>query len=88
MKFFRSLVNYALTGATPFAAASEEFQLLMLNAVSEDAKHTKVLVPDLLHVEVSDTVTFTSNEDGQNTASKIDILPDIAKPWTKNLELL
>ena len=80
MKFLRSLVNYALTGTTPFAAASEEFQLLMLNAVNENAKHKKMLVPDTLHGGADDTVDVLLNEDVQKTTSTVGTLPEDAKP--------
>ena len=79
MKFLRNFVNYALTGATPFAAASEEFQLLMLNTVNEDPKHKKLLVPGTFHVGADDKVDAIINEDVQKTTSTIGTLPEDAK---------
>jgi pseudoazurin len=81
MKLLRNFAIYALMGATPFAAASEEFQVLMLNAATDDAQHTNLFTPDLLHVQVGDTVTFTPTDNGHNTASKRGMLPEGAEPW-------
>lgn len=81
MKRLRSFAIAALMGATPFAAAAEEFEVLMLNATTDNAQHTNVFTPDILRVQVGDTVTFIPSDDGHSTASKRGIFPDGAEPW-------
>jgi pseudoazurin len=81
MKRLRNIAIVALMGATPFAAVAEEFEILMLNAATDNAQHTNAFTPDILRVQVGDTVTFIPSDDGHNTASKRGMLPDVAEPW-------
>ena len=86
MKRLLNVAIAALIGATPFAAAAEEFQILMLNAAPDDAQHTNVFTPNILRVQVGDTVTFIPSDDGHNTASKRGMLPDGADPWNSPMD--
>jgi pseudoazurin len=81
MKQLRSCAIAVLLGMSPFSAASEEFEILMLNAAADDAQHTNVFTPDILHVQVGDKVTFIPSDDGHNTASKRGMIPEGAAPW-------
>lgn len=81
VKRLHNIAIVALMGATPFAAVAEEFEILMLNAATDNAQHTNVFTPDILRVQVGDTVTFIPSDDGHNTASKRGMLPDGAEPW-------
>ncbi len=81
MKWLRNVVTVTFMGAAPFAAAAEEFEILMLNAATNNAQHTNVFTPDILRVQVGDIVTFIPSDDGHNTASKRGMLPDGAEPW-------
>lgn len=81
MKLLRNAAIFALIGGTPFATAAEEFRVLKLNTAPDSAEHTNVFSPDILHVDVGDTVTFIPTDDGHNTASKRGMIPDGAEPW-------
>jgi pseudoazurin len=76
-----SIAITALLGGSPFAVAAEEFQILMLNAATDNAQHTNIFSPDILRVQVGDTVTFIPTDDGHNSASKRGMLPEGAEPW-------
>ncbi len=52
---------------TPFGATAEEFRIMMLNAATNDAQHTNIFAPDILHIALGDTVTFIPPDTGQNT---------------------
>jgi len=81
MKSLRSAAIASLMCATPFAAAAEEFEILMLNAAVNDTQHTNVFAPDILRIQPGDTVTFIPTDNGHNTASKRGMIPDGAEPW-------
>jgi len=81
MKQLRSIATTVLMVATPFAAAAEEFEILMLNAATDNAQHATVFTPEILHVQVGDTVTFIPSHDGHNTASKRGMIPEGAEAW-------
>ncbi len=66
---------------TPFSLAAEEFRVMMLNSATDDAQHTNVFTPDILQVQLGDTVTFIPTDNGHNTASKRGMLPEGAEPW-------
>lgn len=86
MKQFLSITTIALFGAVPFTVAAEEFEVLMLNAAADNAHHTNVFTPDILHVEVGDTVTFIPTDTGHNTASKRGMIPEGAEPWNSPMD--
>lgn len=85
-KLLPRLLTVVLIGMTPFVVAAEEFQVLMLNASADDAQHTNVFAPDILRVQVGDTVTFIPSDDGHNTASKRGMLPEGAAPWNSPMD--
>ena len=68
---------------TPFSVAAEEFHVMMLNSAADDAQHTNVFTPNILHVQLGDSVTFIPTDNGHNTASKRGMLPEDAEPWNK-----
>ncbi len=81
MKLLRNVAITTLMGVTPFSVAAEDFHVMMLNSAADDAQHTNVFTPDILHVQLGDTVTFIPTDNGHNTASKRGMLPDGAGPW-------
>lgn len=81
MKLLRNVAITTLMGVTPFSVVAEEFHVMMLNSAADDAQHTNVFTPDILHVQLGDTVTFIPTDNGHNTASKRGMLPEGAEPW-------
>jgi pseudoazurin len=71
---------------TPFAATAKEFRVMMRNAATNNAQHTNVFAPDILHVQSGDTVTFIPTDTGHNTASKRGMIPDGAEPWNSGVD--
>ena len=85
----KSLRHLGLIGAvcmTPFTATAEEFRIMMLNTATDDAQHTNVFAPDILHVQSGDTVTFIPTDTGHNTASKRGMIPEGAGPWNSPMD--
>lgn len=79
-------VAVLLIALTPFAATAEEFRVMMLNAASDDAQHTNVFSPEILHISPGDTVTFVPTDAGHNTASKRGMIPEWAEPWNSPMD--
>lgn len=75
-----------ITAMTPFAATAGEFRVLMLNAARDDAQHTNIFSPDILHIAPGDTVTFVPTDSGHNTASKRGMIPEGAMPWNSPMD--
>ncbi len=88
MPMLTKLAHAALliTAMTPFAATAEEFRVLMLNAAPDDAQHTNIFAPDILHISPGDTVTFVPTNTGHNTASKRGMIPEGAAPWNSPMD--
>ncbi len=86
MKLLRNVAITTLMGVTPFSVAAEEFHVMMLNSAADDAQHTNVFTPDILHVQLGDTVTFIPTDNGHNTASKRGMLPEGAEPWNSPMD--
>lgn len=83
---FLNLTLAALLGAVPLTVAAEEFEVLMLNAATDNAQHTNVFAPDILHIQLGDTVTFIPTDRGHNTASKRGMIPEGAEPWNSPMD--
>jgi len=77
---------FAAICMTPFAATAEEFRVMMLNAATDDAQHANVFAPDILYVQLGDTVTFVPTDTGHNTASKRGMIPEGAEPWNSPMD--
>ena len=86
MKLLRNVAITTLMGVTPFSVVAEEFHVMMLNSAADDAQHTNVFTPDILHVQLGDTVTFIPTDNGHNTASKRGMLPEGAEPWNSPMD--
>ena len=86
MTRLRSAVIGAFICATPFAVSAEDYEILMLNAATDNAQHTNVFAPDILRIQPGDTVTFIPTDNGHNTASKRGMIPDGATPWNSPLD--
>lgn len=86
MKLLRNVAIATLMGVTPFSVVAEEFHVMMLNSAADDAQHTNVFTPDILHVQLGDTVTFIPTDNGHNTASKRGMLPEGAEPWNSPMD--
>ncbi len=86
MKQLRSALIIALMCATPFAAAAEEFKILMLNTEEHNVQHTNVFAPNIVRIAPGDTVTFIPTDTGHNTASKRGMIPDGAEPWNSPMD--
>ncbi|MEL7181161.1 MAG: pseudoazurin [Pseudomonadota bacterium] len=80
------LIVAGLIAMTPFAAAAEEYRILMLNAASDNAQHTNVFMPDILRIQPGDTVTFVPTDAGHNSASKRGMIPEGAEPWNSPMD--
>ena len=80
------LILAGFVALTPFAAAAEEYRILMLNAAADDAQHTNVFTPDILRIQPGDTVTFVPTDAGHNAASKRGMIPDGAEPWNSPMD--
>ncbi len=86
MKLLRNVTITTLMGVTPFSVAAEDFHVMMLNSAADDAQHTNVFTPDILHVQLGDSVTFIPTDNGHNTASKRGMLPEGAEPWNSPMD--
>jgi len=73
-------------GFAPMFAQAEEHRILMLNAAADDAQHTNVFAPDILHIALGATVTFIPRDEGHNTASKRGMIPEGAEPWNSPMD--
>lgn len=80
------LILAGFVALTPFAATAEEYRILMLNAATDNAQHTNVFTPDILHIQPGDTVTFVPTDAGHNAASKRGMIPDGAEPWNSPMD--
>ncbi|WP_298257470.1 pseudoazurin [uncultured Litoreibacter sp.] len=82
----RSTAIAALMCTPALPAAAEEFEILMLNTAAENAQHTNVFAPDILRIQLGDTVTFIPTDKGHNTASKRGMIPQRAEPWNSPMD--
>ncbi|MGJ8627392.1 MAG: plastocyanin/azurin family copper-binding protein [Sulfitobacter sp.] len=75
------IAGVAMTCVLPIIVDAEEHRIMMLNAATDNAQHRNVFAPDILHVEIGDTVTFVPTDAGHNTASKRGMIPEGAEAW-------
>lgn len=83
---FKAAMLCNLIALTPMTVAAEEFEIMMQNAATDDAQHTNVFAPDILHVEPGDTITFIPTDNGHNAASKRGMIPEGALPWNSPMD--
>ena len=73
----------ALIGVGSAFAATHE--VLMLNKNPDDKKQRNVFYPNILKIEVGDTVKFISKSKGHNTESYKKTLPEGAEKWKSKI---
>lgn len=85
-KSLRTVGLTTLLTFTPIAVVAEEFRIMMVNTATDNPQHTNVFAPEILRVQLGDTVTFVPTDTGHNTASKRGMIPDGAEPWNSPMD--
>ena len=79
----------AASAALPTVASAESHaaaepvvhEVMMLNKHPDNSKERQVFVPDLLRVNVGDTIKFISGDKGHNSEVNDDMMPEGGTEW-------
>ena len=85
-KSLRTVGLMTLLSLTPIAVLAEDYKIMMVNTAPDNPQHANVFAPEVLRVQLSDTVTFVPTDTGHNTASKRGMIPDGAEPWNSPMD--